>query len=32
VKKAKAILKIYPATQVFFFLPEKDNHWKMLRY
>ena len=32
VKKAKVILKIYPVTQVFFFLPEKGNHWKMMRY
>lgn len=32
VKKVKAILKIYPATQVFFFLPEKENHWKVIRY
>lgn len=32
VRKAKAMLKFYPATQVFFFLPEKGNRWKMIRY
>ena len=32
VKKAKAMLKIYSATQVFFFLPEKVHHWKMIAY
>ncbi len=32
VRKAKALLKNYPATQVLFFIPERRNHWKMLRY
>ena len=32
VRKAKSLLKIYPDTQVFFFLPEKGNRWKIIRY
>ncbi len=32
VKKAKSLLKIYPSTQVFFFLPDQRNRWKMVRY
>ena len=30
--KAKTMLKKYPGAQVFFFLPNHSNHWKMLRY
>jgi hypothetical protein len=32
VRKAKVILKKYSTTQIFFFLPDLSNHWKMLRY
>jgi FAD:protein FMN transferase len=32
IRKAKRMLKKYPATQIFFFVPDGRNRWDMLRY